>query len=631
VTPPLDAAATEPAPERARVGSYILVRRIGSGGTADVWLGRNAVSGGIAAVKVRSPRAEKPVGAPAIFAREARMVARLAHPHIVSLFELGNDFVVMPFIDGMTLARRLATPLAPAVAVRIVGQVANALEHAHARGIVHRDVKPSNILLDRNETAFLADFGVAAAIDEPGGRMAGTLRYMAPEQIRREPIGPAADQYALGLTLLEALGCEVGADLGAAIARLSVELPPALRDVVARATAATPDGRFPSMAAFAEALHAVDLAGLPAAVRLGELRRAVDATPWLAHAWREVRITGDMVRGDYRLSELVAAGAVDAAQARAVLELSGLRELGFSVYASTSRLGALAEPATSARVAEVIALVHGWSATRSTWRYLAPALCRDNALALIVAPDLYGFGESVFGGRPTDTQVMAAMPTETTLQLVRVLRLGELPTVVAAHSASAMGLLTFDDAALPSTVARVAITPILLTHDPKLRRVMRVGAWVQRTLGRIRWLRRRIAERLSRTTEMLALAPADAAEIMEDHLSIPPPIGARQLEAMAAVRMRVGRQRRVVLISGVDDPWVRDVDVVRRAAEDLGLDRAHVHMLASGGHTPQLPLANRPEWTARNVDEIGRVIQSMIVTAHELTESPSPGAATATL
>jgi hypothetical protein len=99
---------------------------------------------------------------------------------------------------------------------------------------------------------------------------------------------------------------------------------------------------------------------------------------------------------------------------------------------------------------------------------------------------------------------------------------------------------------------------------------------------------------------------------------------------MAAMRMRVGRQRRVVLISGLDDPWVKDVDVVRRAAEDLGLDRAHVHTLESGGHTPQLPLANRPEWTARNVDEIGRVIQSMIVTAHELTESPSPGTATAT-
>jgi pimeloyl-ACP methyl ester carboxylesterase len=284
----------------------------------------------------------------------------------------------------------------------------------------------------------------------------------------------------------------------------------------------------------------------------------------------------------------------------------------------------------SARATEVIALIHGWSATRTTWRYLAPALCRDNALALVIAPDLYGFGESTFAGRPTAEQVAPPVTTETTLRLLRLLRVAELPTVVAAHSASAMGLLTFDESALPPTVARVAITPLFLAHDRKLQRVMRVGAWVQRTVGRIRWLRRKIAQWLARTDEMLALAPADAAEIMDDHLSIPPAIGARQLEAMARVRLRVGPQRRVVLVSGLDDPWVPDVQVVRRAAEDLGLDRAHVHTLASGGHTPQLPLANHPEWTARNVDEIGRVIQSMIVTAHEQTQSPMGSATTAT-
>lgn len=624
------AIATEDGPERTRVGSYVLVRRIGSGGTADVWLGRHAVSGGIAAVKVRSPRAARRPDLGSHFDREARLVARLAHPHIVPLFERGDDHVAMPFIDGTTLARRLATPLAPAMAVRIVTQVAQALEHAHSRGVVHRDVKPSNILLDRHETAFLADFGVAAAADDPAGVGAGTPRYMAPEQVRREVVGPAADQYALGLTLLEALGSEVGVDVAAAIERLPTELPPDLRDVISRATAMSPAARFPSMAAFVEALNAVELAGLPPSVRLGDARRAIDPQPWLVHARREIRVTNDLVRGDYRLTELVAAGAVDGERARALLAMAGLRELGFSVYVSTSRLGTLADPAASARAAEVIALVHGWSSTRTTWRYLAPSLCRDNALALVVTPDLYGFGESPFAGKPHGEQVAPQVTTETTVRLLRVLRLGELPTVIAAHSASAMGLLTFDDAALPPSLARVAITPLFLAHDARLRRIFRVGAWVQRTLGQLRWLRRALAARLSRTSEMLALMPADAAEIASDHLSISPRIGARQLDAMSRMRLRVGRQRRVVLISGLDDPWVRDVEIVRRAAEDLGLDRAHVHTLASGGHTPQLPLANHPEWTARNLDEIGRVIQSMIVTAHETTEAPMPSATTAT-
>jgi hypothetical protein len=632
VTPAAVASAEASAdlPVRAKVGSYILVRRIGSGGTADVWLGRNEVSGGIAAVKVLSPRATDRPGVRAQFQREARLVARLAHPHVVPLFELGDDFVVMPFVDGTTLARRLTTPLAPAAAVRIVGQVAQALEHAHARGVVHRDVKPSNILLDRNETAFLADFGVATAVDDPAGRGAGTPRYMAPEQVRREAVGPAADQYALGLTLLEALGSDIATDMAAAIARLPEELPRALRDVIARATAASAAERFPSIGELADALHAVDLTGLPASVRLGEARREVDARPWLTRAWREERITDDLVRGDYRLSDLVAGGAIEADRARALLDVAGLADIGFSVYVSTSRLGELSDAAVSARASEVIALIHGWSSTRTTWRYLAPALCRDNALALVVVPDLYGFGESRYAAKPTKAQVDPAVTTDTTLRLLRLLRLGDMPTVVAAHSASAMGLLTFDDAALPPNLSRVAITPLLLSHDVKLKRLFRVGAWMQRTIGRIRWLRRLVAQRLSRVSEMLALPPADANEIMEDQLSISPIIGAQQLEAMARVQLHVGRQRRVVLIAGLDDPWVRDGELVRQAAEDLGLDRAHVHTLASGGHTPQLPLANHPEWTARNVDEIGRVIQSMMVTAHEQTRSPMDSATTAT-
>src|SRR5438128_1311789 len=105
---------------------------------AEVWLGRHAISGGIAAVKRLAPQARHRPSVAEFLAREARLVARLSHPHILPLFEYGDGFVVMPYIEGVTLSRRMQSPIDPATAVRIARQVASALAHAHSRGVVHR-------------------------------------------------------------------------------------------------------------------------------------------------------------------------------------------------------------------------------------------------------------------------------------------------------------------------------------------------------------------------------------------------------------------------------------------------------------------------------------------------------------
>lgn len=192
-------------------GRYRLGERAGSGGMADVHRATDELLGREVAVKVlRASDADRDR-----FAEEACTVARLNHPGIVTVLDAGLDedrpFIVMELVDGPTLAQALAAgPLDPD-RVRAIGEdVAAALAYAHAQGIVHRDVKPGNVLLRPDGTACLADFGIACLVGRSlvhttEGLVVGSPAYVAPEQVAMEEVGPAADVYSLGLVLLEAL------------------------------------------------------------------------------------------------------------------------------------------------------------------------------------------------------------------------------------------------------------------------------------------------------------------------------------------------------------------------------------------------------------------------------------------
>ena len=157
------AGVAGPPPSEPLVGEYQLVRRIGRGAMGEVWLARHSRTRGMAALKLlRDDRSRSRERMQRFFARERRAVARLSHPNVVPLFDVGPEYIAMRFIDGPTLARRIATPISPGMALDVAIQIASALTHAHACGVVHRDVKPSNILLDSLGNAYLADFGLAA-------------------------------------------------------------------------------------------------------------------------------------------------------------------------------------------------------------------------------------------------------------------------------------------------------------------------------------------------------------------------------------------------------------------------------------------------------------------------------------
>ncbi|MFF9765082.1 serine/threonine-protein kinase [Streptomyces sp. NPDC014636] len=211
-------------------GRYRLDSVIGSGGAGDVHRGFDLRLKRAVAVKVFRAGAE--IDMEERFDHEAVILARLQHPGLVTVYDAGRHngraYLVMELIEGPTLKERIATrPLAPGEAADIGADLARALAHAHEAGIVHRDVKPSNIILDMSGRPHLTDFGISRLLDSTTrtatGALVGTAAYLSPEQVLGQPVGPPADVYALGLVLLECITSRLeydGGPLEAAIARL---------------------------------------------------------------------------------------------------------------------------------------------------------------------------------------------------------------------------------------------------------------------------------------------------------------------------------------------------------------------------------------------------------------------------
>ncbi len=217
---------------------------LGRGGQAIVYRAMQSSLGRMVALKVLTPGAEGDPASRARFEREAASVAALEHPHILPVYDAGEEdgrcYIAMKYVAGGGLAERLRREGALDVpaALRLLAQVASALDYAHAQGLVHRDVKPANVLLGGNQHAYLADFGLSRTPDAPAltpvGAWIGTPEYVAPEVLRGEAPSAASDRYAFALLAYETLTGRVAFPRATAAAVIYSHLndrPPRVIDV----------------------------------------------------------------------------------------------------------------------------------------------------------------------------------------------------------------------------------------------------------------------------------------------------------------------------------------------------------------------------------------------------------------
>lgn len=262
------------------LGQYQILGEIAKGGMSTVYRAKQMSMGREVAIKVLPSALMHDSNFAERFLREVDIIARLQHPHILPVYDFGEQdempYIVMAYIRGGTLSEKIKQqgPLSLPEVTRIVRQVADALDYAHSKGIIHRDFKPSNILLDEQGNTYLADFGLAKLTEAQhqitGTAMLGTPAYMAPEQASSSDLTPAADVYAMGITVFQMLTGRVPFETGHPMAVLLAHATQPVPDITAirqtltedtqnvinLALAKTVEGRYPTPGTFAEALIA---------------------------------------------------------------------------------------------------------------------------------------------------------------------------------------------------------------------------------------------------------------------------------------------------------------------------------------------------------------------------------------
>jgi serine/threonine protein kinase len=275
-------------------GKYLIMERVGHGGMSAIYKALDTTTDEVVALKVLSAAMASDPTFEARFSREIEVLRSLDHPHILPILDYGEirglPFIVMPFYEHGTLKDAIDRGLSPEDGMKIIEQIASALDYAHARGITHRDVKPSNILLEKDGSAVLSDFGFAHMSDSSlsltGSSLLGTPAYMSPEQCRGEEINGSSDQYSLAVVIFEMVTGKPPFEAETPMSlvfkhlndpvpsprEINLNVPEEVEDVLLKALHKDRNRRYTSIAAFN---HALQIAVAPQLSQLspGEMRR----------------------------------------------------------------------------------------------------------------------------------------------------------------------------------------------------------------------------------------------------------------------------------------------------------------------------------------------------------------------
>jgi serine/threonine-protein kinase len=285
-------------------GRYKLAAKLGSGGMSTVYLAKDGTLDRDVAVKVMHREMSEQPDQLERFRQEARAVAKLSHPNVVAVIDAGEDgghpYIVFEYVEGETLKQRIARvgALDPQEALAYAIEIARGLTVAHARNMVHRDIKPQNVLIDAEGRAKLTDFGISRQLEQDGmtatGRVLGTTDYVAPEQAMGHPVDQRSDIYSLGVVLYEMLVGQVpfqaDSQVGVAMKHVNEELPDvqqrrpelsaAAALVVERATTKDPAERYQRVGEMIDDLStALEVEAARAGGATGEATSVLDAVP----------------------------------------------------------------------------------------------------------------------------------------------------------------------------------------------------------------------------------------------------------------------------------------------------------------------------------------------------------------